>query len=87
MIVKNWGYSETLFECGNRIDARWVGRMSINAFMNTVLDGDTRGRKWIRDRLGDTGNEFDLQLIAKYPNQVVCYNDRTREILRIKPKY
>jgi len=87
-IIGNWGYGETQVE-GNkeRYDARYVGRMNKSAFIRTILDGDTWGIKWIQDRMGNTCNPFELELITKFPDKVVMYNTRTREIVKILDKY
>lgn len=91
MQIKNWGYGETQWGTTDktqwRREVRYVGRMSKNAFINTILNGESRGRKWILDRMCNTGNDFELELITKHPDKVVCYDDRTHEILQILDKW
>lgn len=85
-IIKNWGYGETIVRPNeNRRDARYVGRMSMASFIRTVLQGKS-GAQWVRDRMTDTGNDFELSLIERHPNKVVLYDNRTKEILEILEK-
>jgi hypothetical protein len=60
--------------------------MNQATFIRTVLDNGRTGSKWIKDRMCDTGNDFELSLIAKYPDKVVKYDNRTHEILEIRDK-
>ena len=82
-LVENWGYGETIVRFGeHRREGRYVGRMSKIAFQRTVSGGRVRGN-WIKDRMGKTGNAFELSLISQYPNKVILYDSRTYEILKI----
>jgi len=91
MIIKNWAYGETQYytEKGKdkRREVEFVGRMSKNAFFNTILDGNTRGRTWILERISNTGNRFALKTINENPDKVVCYDKTTHKILKVLDKY
>jgi hypothetical protein len=82
-LVKNWGYGETEDIKTGRCRVRYVGHGNISQFIKGILGGDNRGAFWIRDRMGETANDFELALIAKYPNAVVKYNEGTHEVLQV----
>lgn len=83
-LMKNWGYSNDLIKPReSRRSVRYVGRMSKASFIRTVKRYSNCGTQWIRDRMSDTGNGYELQLIGQYPNKVVLYDERTHEILEI----
>ena len=87
-MIKAWGYGETWdVGCTERRNVRFVGKMHLIEFMNTILQGDHRGRAWIRPRTGNTSNPFALDIIEKHPNKVVVYDDRTHQILKVLDKY
>ena len=86
-LIKNWGYGETQWGGSDgRYEARFVGRMNKSTFIRTVLGRYRQGAKWIEDRMSETRNTFALQLITKYPDKVVMYNDRTHAIVKILDK-
>jgi hypothetical protein len=86
-IIKNWGYGETIDRYNKpRINGRYVGRMNKTEFIRTICRGYPRGVKWITDRMGNTGNDFELELIKQYPDKVVLYDSNSHEVLEILNK-
>lgn len=93
-MINVWGYSETSNKYGGSGHIRYVGRCHRGEFIDTVLGGHPRGRSWVADRTGVTGNEDDIRLALANPGKVIVIDDpmsgprckvlRTLDIIKFK---
>lgn len=62
--IKFWGYSDY-----NHM--RYVAFCNKATFIRTILNGGTRGKSWILERMSETANPVDIQTSIDHPNHVI----------------
>lgn len=70
-----YGYSDSKF--------RFVVNKYRQYIINTAVAECCASAGWVRERISETGNDYDLELALKYPNSVVMYDYETKFILKL----
>jgi len=86
-MLKNWGYG-TCENVGsdNRRDMRIISRTTKGNFIKKASEHFGTAN-WIRQRVSETGNEFEINLLNNYPEHtLIKYNSRTKEVSTILTK-
>jgi len=75
---------------GKRIDdrfsCRYVGLCTKKDMIEIIGRDIVRSMNWVRERVSETGNDYDIELCKKHPGCIIVYNhdySGKREIIEV----
>lgn len=65
-----------------RLDLCCLGYTSKAKMIKSLVEENVANANWIRERISETVNKQDIELMQKNPDKILLINDKTKEIIK-----